>query len=169
MSTITIPLFAKLADLYGYKLFFNLGMSVFLIGSFLCGLAPSLSFLVMARLIQGVGAGALGPVTVALISTLFPIESRGKALSAFAAIQLFSNLLGPIAGGIVFASFGCSSVFYMVISFGLLSLITIQFARMHRDQTKPTSLKNIDYWGALLLGTAIALFIQIWILYEKYG
>ncbi|SEM84036.1 MFS transporter [Lihuaxuella thermophila] len=169
MSTITIPLFAKLADLYGYKLFFTLGMSVFLIGSFLCGLAPSLSFLVMARLIQGVGAGALGPVTVALIGTLFPIESRGKALSAFAAIQLFSNLLGPVAGGIVSASYGWSSGFYMVIPLGLLSLITIQFAQMHREQTEPTSLKNMDYWGALLLGAAIALFIQTWTVYEKSG
>lgn len=168
-STITIPLFAKLADLYGYKLFFTLGMSVFLIGSFLCGLAPSLAFLVIARLIQGIGAGALGPVTIALISTLFPVEIRGKALSAFAAIQLFSNLLGPIAGGIVSASFGWSSAFYMIIPFGLLSLITIQFAQMRRERTKPSSLKSMDYWGALLLGTAIALFIQTWTFYEKSG
>ncbi len=169
-STVTIPLFAKLADLYGYKMFFTLGMSVFLTGTLLCGLAPSLTFLVAARLVQGVGAGILGPVAMALISTLFPIETRGKALSAFAGVQLFANLLGPVAGGMVAASFGWSSAFYMVIPFGLLSLIIIQFTRFGPDQTKPSSsLKNIDYWGAFLLGTAIALFVQTWAVFEKSG
>ncbi len=171
MSTITIPLFAKLADLYGYKLFFTVGMIVFLAGSLLCGLAPSLHFLVMARLVQGVGAGVLGPVSIALISILFPVENRGKALSAFAAIQFFSNLAGPIAGGFVAASFGWPFAFFMVIPLGLLSLIIIQFSHGQADR-KPddsTSLKNIDYWGALLLGFSIALFIQTWAIFEKSG
>ncbi|WP_246333664.1 MFS transporter [Thermoactinomyces mirandus] len=171
MSTITIPLFAKLADLYGYKLFFTIGMTVFLVGSLLCGLAPSLHFLVMARLVQGVGAGVLGPVSIALISVLFPVENRGKALSAFAAVQFFSNLAGPIAGGFVASSFGWPFAFYMVIPLGLLSLITIRFsrARTDREPEPPSSLKNIDYWGALLLGGSIALFVQAWTIFEKSG
>lgn len=171
MSTITIPLFAKLADLYGYKLFFTIGMIVFLAGSLLCGWAPSLHFLVMARLVQGVGAGVLGPVAIALISVLFPVENRGKALSAFAAVQFFSNLAGPIAGGFIAASFGWPFAFYMVIPLGLLSLIIIQFSHGLADR-KPdhsTSLKDIDYWGALLLGLSITLFVQTWTIFEKSG
>ncbi|MGA8944262.1 MAG: MFS transporter [Thermoactinomyces sp.] len=171
MSTITIPLFAKLADLYGYKLFFTIGMVIFLAGSLLCGLAPSLHILVIARLVQGVGAGVLGPVAIAIISILFPVENRGKALSAFAAVQLFSNLAGPVAGGFVAAAFGWPFAFYMVIPLGLLSLIIIRFSHGPADR-KPepsTSLKKFDYWGALLLGLSTALFVQTWTVFEKAG
>ncbi len=169
MSTITIPLFAKLADLYGYRRFYILGMALFLIGSLLCGLAPSLPFLVLARLIQGVGAGVLGPVSIALISVLFPGDVRGKVLSAFAAVQMLSNLLGPVAGGFVTASFGWSFAFYMVLPLGILSLFSVWFSRFREERPDPPELKNLDFLGALLLGTATALFIQTWTLFEKSG
>lgn len=169
MSTITIPLFSKLADLYGYKLFYVIGMILFLIGTILCGLAPSLGFLVIARLIQGIGAGALGPVSIAFISTLFPAEDRGKALSAFAAIQLFANLLGPILGGYIAIKYSWSYAFYMVIPFGVISLMIISFSKINSKKQKAYSLKEMDYVGALLLGMAIALFIQAWALFETYS
>lgn len=169
MSTITIPFFAKMADLYGYRRFYILGMALFLVGSLLCGLAPSLPFLVLARLIQGVGAGVLGPVSIALISVLFPGAARGKALSAFAALQILSNLLGPVAGGFVTASFGWPFAFYMVLPLGILSLFSVWFSRFREERPDPPELKNLDFLGALLLGIAVALFIQTWTLYEKSG
>lgn len=148
MSTITIPLFAKLADLYGYRRFYILGMALFLVGSLLCGLAPSLPFLVLARLIQGVGAGVLGPVSIALISVLFPGDVRGKVLSAFAAVQMLSNLLGPVAGGFVTASFGWPFAFYMVLPLGILSLFSVWFSRFREERPDPPELKNLDFLGA---------------------
>ncbi|WP_430487767.1 MFS transporter [Priestia flexa] len=170
MSTITIPLFSKLADLYGYKLFFTIGMAIFLVGSLLCGMADSFPFLVGSRLVQGVGAGVLGPVATALIATVYPSESRGKALSSLAAVQLLSNILGPIVGGVIATSLGWAYAFYLVIPFGIISLLIIQFAELPTNHKAATaSLKNIDYWGAFLLGAGVALFIQTWTTFEKSG
>ncbi|WP_408010002.1 MFS transporter [Pseudalkalibacillus sp. A8] len=160
-STITIPLFSKLADSYGYKKFFILGMTIFLIGSLLCGLSSSMLFFIMARMIQGLGVGALGPVTIALIATLFSIEDRGKAMGMYAAIQLLSNVLGPILGGMVAQRFGWNWAFYIVIPFRVLSILFI-----YRFTDPPTafnrSLKYFDWIGAFILGASIAMMIQAW-------
>ncbi|MDX8367674.1 MFS transporter [Cytobacillus sp. IB215665] len=169
LSTITIPLFAKMADLFGYKRIFLIGISVFLIGTLLCGLAPSLPFLVIARLIQGIGAGALGPVSIAFISLLFPSENRGKALSAYAAIQLLANLIGPIAGRYVSSAFGWSYAFFMVIPFAFVALLILLCSKLDKKEKQATTWKEINYLGALLLGTSIALFIQGWSIFENSG
>ncbi len=112
----------------------------------------------------------LGPVTIAFISILFPIETRGRAFSVFAAVQLLSNLIGPLAGGWIAVTMGWSAAFFMVLPFGILSLATILFTENNRDNTKATpSLKRVDFLGASLLGMAIALFVQTWTLFEQTG
>jgi MFS family permease len=135
----------------------------------LCAIAPTLPFLILARLIQGVGAGILGPVAIALISTLFPTETRGKAMGLFAAIQLLANLVGPVAGGFVSASLGWPYAFYMILPFGILSLLFIPFAPLGKNTIRPSALTSIDYGGALLLGAAIASFVQAWTWVEVSG
>jgi MFS family permease len=124
-STVTIPLFSKLADAYGYKKFFVIGMTVFLVGSLLCGLSDCMPALIAARLVQGLGAEALGPVTIALISHLFVPEERGKAMGIYAATQLLANVAGPVVGGVAAQSFGWEWAFYMGIPFGLISIYLI--------------------------------------------
>ncbi|SDL83747.1 Major Facilitator Superfamily protein [Dendrosporobacter quercicolus] len=170
MSTITIPLFSKLADLYGYKSFFLIGMSLFLVASLLCGFATSLAFLVAARLVQGIGAGMLAPVTMALISILFPLmKERAKAMSIFAAVQMLSNVLGPIIGSLVAAALGWSAAFLIVIPFCLLSFTIIGFSRFGATVKPGHTIQQIDYLGAFLLGGAIAIFIQTWTIFEQSG
>ncbi|CVK19429.1 MFS transporter [Sporomusa sphaeroides] len=170
MSTITVPLFSKLADLYGYKLSFLLGLLLFLFASLLCGLASSLAFLVGARLVQGIGAGMIAPVTMALISMLFPLtKERAKAMSLFAAVQMLSNVLGPILGGVIAATLGWSVAFFMVAPLCVISFVIIYFCQFGpvpgRGETKP----RVDYAGAFLLGGAIAAFTQTWSLFEQTG
>ncbi len=83
-----IPVFSKLADLYGKKLFYLLGMGFFAVGTLYGGLAPNMENLVVARVIQGLGAGMMIPVSIALISDLFPPEKRGMMIGAFSFVQL---------------------------------------------------------------------------------
>lgn len=138
-------------------------MVISLIGSLLCGLAPSMLFLIMARIIQGLGVVALGPVTIAFISNLFSLEERGKAIGVYAATQLLSNVAGPVLGGFVAHSFGWQWAFYMVIPVGLLSLLLISFffhPSPHLAQHR--SIKQLDVIGSLLLGISITLLIQSW-------
>ena len=77
-SLATIPLFSKLADIYGKRKFFILGMSIFAIGSIYGGFAPSMIHLIVARVIQGLGAGIITPVAMAMITDMFPTEKRGN-------------------------------------------------------------------------------------------
>ncbi|WP_069650954.1 MFS transporter [Caloranaerobacter ferrireducens] len=169
VSTITIPLFAKMADLYGYKKFYMIGMTIFIVGSLLCGLAPSMTFLIGARMVQGLGVGAIGPVTIALISNLFSLEKRGSAMGIYAATQLLSNVVGPILGGFIAQNFGWPWAFYMVIPVGLLSLLLIYPLRLPSNQTSHGSIRQLDMIGALLFGSFIALFIQGWTRLGKTG
>lgn len=170
MSTVTVPLFSKLADLYGYKLSFLLGLLLFLLASLLCGLASSLAFLVAARLVQGIGAGMIAPVTMALISMLFPhMQERAKAMSLFAAVQMLSNVLGPVLGGVIAATLGWSAAFFMVVPLCVISFVVIYFCQFGPVPKRREMIPKVDYIGALLLGGAIASFTQTWSLFEQSG
>jgi EmrB/QacA subfamily drug resistance transporter len=161
ISTITIPLFAKLADQYGYKQWFLIGMGLFLIGTFLCGIATSMPLFLLGRTIQGIGVGAIGPVTIALISHLFSIENRGGAMALYAATQIIANVSAPLIGGLVAQSWSWSYAFYMVIPFGILSCILIMvFLPQIKVQQGTEHKQKFDWLGALLLGGTIAVFIQ---------
>lgn len=82
-SLLTIPIFSKMADLYGRKKFYLLGMSIFAVGTFYGGLAPTMEHLIVARVLQGLGTGMMIPVSIALISDLFPAEKRGRMIGMF--------------------------------------------------------------------------------------
>ena len=77
-STVTVPVYGKLADLYGRRPLLLLGIALFLLGSIACGLATSVSFLVAARVVQGLGAGGMQPIALTVVGDLFKIEERGR-------------------------------------------------------------------------------------------
>lgn len=146
-----------------------IGMTIFIVGSLLCGLIPSMPFLIGGRMVQGLGVGAIGPVTIAIISNLFSLEKRGSAMGIYAATQLLSNVVGPILGGLIAKNFGWSWAFYMVIPVGLLSLLLIYPLRLPSNQTSHGSIRQLDMIGAFLFGSSIALFIQGWTRLGKTG
>lgn len=167
-STVTIPFFSKIADSYGYKNIFMIGMSVFLVGTLLCGLAASMPLLIIARLIQGLGAGALGPVTIAMIGYMYTLEERGRVMGIFAATQLLSNIAGPLIGGAVAQSYSWNWTFFMVIPFGLASMLLIY--GMQQDKSRGSfSLKQMDVLGAILLGSAVAIIVQAMTRIGQFG
>src|SRR6202162_2253868 len=98
-STITVPFYGKLSDLYGRKPLMMIGVTIFLVGSALSGLSQNMAMLILFRGIQGIGAGALFPIALAVIGDLFTPAERGRYQGLFGAIFGLSSIIGPLLGG----------------------------------------------------------------------
>ncbi len=112
-STISGPLYGKLSDLFGRRPVFLFGISVFMVGSVLAGLSQEMWQLVVARGIQGLGAGALFPIAMATIADLFAPSERGRYQGLFGAVFGLSSLLGPAIGGLITDTIGWPFVFFI--------------------------------------------------------
>lgn len=160
-ATISIPIFAKLADLYGRKNFYIGGMVVFLVGSVLSGTANSMEQLVLYRVIQGLGAGAVAPAAIAIISDLFPIEERGKMMGVLAAVQVLANLAGPLLGGLLTDNFGWRWAFFAILPIGILAVMLITGGLSEAYQkVSQANLGQVDLIGGFLLGLGTVLLIK---------
>src|SRR5436190_1183269 len=102
-STTTVPLYGRLADLYGRKPIFLFGIALFLIGSALCGLSGSIEQLIVFRAVQGLGAGAVMPMSMTIIGDAFGVERRARMQGYFAAVWGTSSGVGPALGGLALA------------------------------------------------------------------
>ncbi|MEJ2689590.1 MAG: MFS transporter, partial [Deltaproteobacteria bacterium] len=104
--TIFLPLFGRLADMFGRSKLYNLGFVVFSVGSLFCGMSTSASMMISSRVLQAIGAGLLQANSVALITQAFPANERGKAIGIQGAVQAISMSVGPVVGGILIAAVG---------------------------------------------------------------
>ena len=154
-STVTIPLFGKMADRMGRRTMYLAGLSVFLIGSALAGLSGSMAHLVGFRVVQGIGAGALAPAALASVGDLFENETeRGKVFGIFGAVQVLANLIGPALGGWVTDHLGWRYAFYVVIPVGAVAAVLAGLGLpSQRQQERPSG--ALDWQGAGLLGIAL--------------
>jgi MFS family permease len=98
-STVTVPTYGTLSDRYGRHPFFLLGMAIFLVGSALSGLSQDMTQLIVFRAVQGLGAGAMLPITQAIIGDLFPPAERGKWQGILMAVFGVAAIVGPVTGG----------------------------------------------------------------------
>lgn len=155
-SAVTTPIFGKLADLYGRKKIFIIGSVVFLIGSMLCGLADSMTSLIWYRALQGIGAGAMLPVTFTIIGDVYPYEQRGKVQGLFSSIWGIAGLIGPLVGGFFVDSLSWRWIFYINLPFGIISIIMIA---IFLKESVDKSSKKIDYAGALTFTIAITALL----------
>src|SRR5256714_5852011 len=154
-STTTVPIYGKLADLYGRKPIFLIGSSLFLIGSIASGAAQSMEQLIIFRAIQGVGAGAVLPIVLTIIGDIFTLEERARVQGLFSGVWAVSGILGPALGGLIVDHFSWRWVFYINIPFGLLSAFLLIIALKENVERKKRSL---DYLGTLsLTGGIVAL------------
>jgi EmrB/QacA subfamily drug resistance transporter len=155
-STVTVPVWGKLSDLYGRRLFFQLGIAVFLLGSILSGLSTSMAQLIAFRALQGLGAGALVPLGMTIIGDVYTLEERARMQAVFSGVWGLSSVVGPVVGGFITDQWTWRWVFYINVPFGLAAAVIMQLAlKEPRRRGRPA----IDYAGAALLMAAITMFM----------
>lgn len=147
-----MPIFGKLSDMYGRKRFFVFGLSIFLLGSALCGIAQSVPQLAIYRAIQGIGGGALLPIAFTIVFDIFPPEKRGKMTGLIGAVFGASSVLGPLLGAFITETISWHWIFYVNVPIGLVSLFCIM--RFYKE-TKQYEKRKIDWLGAITLITAV--------------
>jgi EmrB/QacA subfamily drug resistance transporter len=155
-STVTVPVWGKLSDLYGRRLFFQLGIAVFLLGSILSGVSTSMAQLIAFRALQGLGAGALVPLGMTIIGDVYTLEERAKMQAVFSGVWGLSSVVGPVVGGFITDQLSWRWVFYINVPFGLAAAVIMQLAL---KEPKRRERPSIDYAGAALLIAAITLLM----------
>lgn len=151
-STTAVPIFGKLADLYGRRPIYLVGMGFFIVGSALCGLSHNMTELIVFRGIQGIGAGALMPLAMTIIGDIYPPDQRGKMQGIFGAVFGLSSILGPGAGGFIVDHWSWQWIFYVNLPFGIIAAIILSIAL---KETRSKEKRSIDWFGAISLTGAI--------------
>ena len=148
-STVPIPIYGKLSDIFGRKRVILFGIVVFLAGSALSGAAQTMNQLIAFRALQGLGAGALQPIAVAVVGDLFPPRERGKWQGVTGSIYALAAITGPLAGGLITDHASWRWVFYINVPVGILAMLVLIFLMpaLHGKNRRV----SIDYVGAALL------------------
>jgi EmrB/QacA subfamily drug resistance transporter len=152
-STISGPLYGKLSDLFGRRPIFLFGIGVFMVGSVFSGLAQEMWQLIAARGLQGLGAGALFPIALAVIGDLFSPSERGKYQGLFGAVFGLSVLIGPAVGGLLTDTIGWPWVFFFNLPIGavVFAIVWRSLPSYHLGTDRP----SIDFLGAGLFTAAL--------------
>jgi EmrB/QacA subfamily drug resistance transporter len=152
-QTATTVIFGKLADLYGRRSVLLVGIGVFLVGSILCGFAWSMPSLIAFRLIQGLGAGAIQPVSITVIGDIYPTHERGRVQGWLASVWGVSSVIGPLAGGLIIQHVSWAWIFWINVPIGLAAAAGFYFFLHENVSTKQ---RSVDVPGAALFTVAIA-------------
>ncbi|WP_267893480.1 MDR family MFS transporter [Rouxiella silvae] len=165
-QAITVPIYGRLADLYGCRKMFFIGTFLFLTGSVLCGFAPSLVWMIAFRALQGLGAGAITPVATTLIANIYGPHERAKAQGYLASVWGVSAIIGPLLGAFIVQHFHWSIVFWINLPIGVVAMIIL--ARyLPAEETKKQH--ALDMAGTVLLSTAVAALLLALLQAETFG
>jgi EmrB/QacA subfamily drug resistance transporter len=146
----------SLGDRYGLRRIFLVGTAVFGAGALASAMAPSMSLLIVARLVQGLGGALLVPGSLALVGSHFPEEERGRAIGTWAGASALTTAAGPVLGGWLVDQWSWPSVFLLVVP---LAALTIVVCRWRVPVSPVRSREHLDYAGALLLAASLGLLI----------
>lgn len=151
-SMVVTPLYGKLADIHGGRIMLLVSISVFIVGSLFCALAPSMPVLILARALQGLGGGGLFSLAQTIIADLVSPLERGPYQVYFAAVFVGSGIAGPILGGLLAQHLHWSLIFWINLPLGLLALAIVDSTLRHLPvRSHP---HRLDYFGAALLVAA---------------
>jgi EmrB/QacA subfamily drug resistance transporter len=155
-QAVTVPVYGKLADVFGRKPVMLFGIGLFLVGSVLCGLAWNMGALIAFRAVQGLGAGAVQPMSMTIVGDLYSLAERGKVQGYIASVWAVSSVLGPTLGGVFSEYVSWRWIFFINVPLCLIAAATIGL-RFHErvDRRRP----RIDYAGAGTLTVALTLLI----------
>lgn len=157
IAVLIIPM-GKLADRYGHKMFFISGIAVFFIASVLCATANNGAALIVARVLQGIGAAIMMPASASIITDIVPLEERGKMMGIYIAVASIFLAIGPFIGGVFTQFFGWRSVFWLNLPFLLASFYLVNTATRANTLSASQSDK-IDWFGLAWLSLSITPFV----------
>jgi len=158
LSSAILPVpFSKLADRIGRKKIFTLGILVFVLSTFICGFSTSGGVMIIGRLMQGIGASMVFATNMAILTSVFPANERGKALGINTAVVYISLSSGPFIGGILTQNFGWRSIFWVSIGIGILVLLGILI--FFKGEWKETKDETFDWKGAFLYGLGLSTLL----------
>src|SRR5437868_11740912 len=152
-STISVPIFGKLSDIYGRKWFYAAGIAIFIIGSALSGISWDIYSLIAFRGLQGLGAGILFASAFAIIADLIPPRDRGKRQDVFGGIWGLASVIGPTVGGYLTDNLSWHWVFYVNVPIGLAALAVLIFA--FPNDRRHAANRVIDWGGAITLTASL--------------
>jgi MFS transporter, DHA2 family, multidrug resistance protein len=154
-NAIILPLTGWLSNYFGRKRMLMMSVIGFTVASFLCGLAPTLSFLIFFRVVQGACGGGLQPISQAILLESFPPQDRGKAMGFWGLGIVVAPMLGPLIGGWLTDSYSWRWVFYINVPIGILALVMTNLFIFDPPYIRRRS-SRIDYWGIGMLALGIA-------------
>src|SRR6188768_1835235 len=155
-STATVPIWGRLSDLYGRRRIYLLGVIFFLVGSMLSGAATSMPMLIVARAIQGLGTGAIIPLSMTIIGELYTLQERPRTQALFSGVWGVASIAGPMVGGYVTDAWSWRWVFYLNLPLGLLTVVVIALAY---PASRVLRKVQVDWAGAVLLFTGISALL----------
>jgi EmrB/QacA subfamily drug resistance transporter len=155
-QAILIPIYGRLSDLYGRKPVLLFGIGVFLVGSALCGLAWNMISLIAFRIVQGIGAGALIPVSQAVIADIYSGEARARMQGYISSTFGSAAVIGPMIGGLIATHVSWKAVFWINIPLGIIAASLLTIALKEKVQKRS---HHIDYIGAALMASATAIIM----------
>ena len=150
-NAVIIPMSTWLADRLGRKRYYMISVALFTLSSLACAMAPSMAWLIVARVAQGVGGGGLAPCEQSMLVDTFPPSKRGKAIAAYGLVLVFGPAFGPTIGGLITDAFSWRWIFLINIPVGILSLVLVQAlvsepaALIARRRTKLQAAARTDY------------------------
>jgi EmrB/QacA subfamily drug resistance transporter len=157
-STVVAPLYGKFGDLYGRRNMVFVSVILFLFGSVLCGMATSMTYLIVSRAIQGLGGGGLFVLALSIIGDVLPPKDRGKIQGVFAGVFGLSSVAGPLLGGWFVDAFSWHWIFFINLPIGALALVGFL------TSFKPTGVRkspSIDFAGAITLTVALSTLVLV--------
>ncbi|HKF43215.1 MAG TPA: MFS transporter [Thermoanaerobaculia bacterium] len=155
-STVAMPVYGRLADIYGRRRLILTAIAVFLAGAIVCASARSMPQLIAARAIQGLGAAGLIPVALTVVADLYSLEERARIQGLFSGIWGFASLVGPLLGAFLTVHFGWRSIFTINIPLGILAFILVGVRMRESRSPRPDP---VDVAGAATLALGITLLL----------
>ena len=160
MTAVSTPLYGKLADSIGRKPVFLFGITLFVIGSSLCGLAQNMVELILFRVIQGLGSGAVQPVAITIIADLYTLQKRAKMLGLNSGFWGVSSVIAPLLGGFIVQHLSWHWVFYINVPIGIIAFLLVVFCL---KEPKHNAKSKLDLQGTIwlvILLLALMFFLQ---------
>lgn len=154
--TVMVPIYGKLADLYGRKPVILVAMTIFLVGSVATGCAKTMTALILFRAVQGLGVGGVHPVALTIIGDIFPVEERARMQGLFGSVWGVAGLAGPFLGGLIVSALSWRWVFFINVPVGLVAAIILWRAY---DDPPVTKRRALDLAGAALCSASIVALL----------